>query len=289
MIQGLVTEFSVTRAREDEAPACLALLPQAIGTPAELLIARRYGEFAGAAALIWTSWSEPAGFNVLVRVLNHARSRGVGRALVGAAADLADGETDGLWSFEAMPLDSLTAKFFEACGFVLRKREHHLQVDVTPLLRNIAPIAERFRARMPEGAEVLYLSEAPGSLDEIAWLVAREFNSNPLVNIQSLRRRIEDGNDGSILARWKGEVAGVLLWRAQHDEAIVDARVVSQRWRSSWPNLLMMEKALLRGQSEGLQRIRFYCDETNNDTKSLARRGGGEEIDRRARYYLAFH
>jgi hypothetical protein len=92
-----------------------------------------------------------------------------------------------------------------------------------------------------------------------------------------------------MLAMLDGEPAGVLLWRAQDDVAIVDVNVVSKRWRSGWPNLLMLEKALLRGQEIGLQHIRFHCDETVIDTKNLARRGEGEEIDRKARYYLAHH
>jgi GNAT superfamily N-acetyltransferase len=285
-----VKEIIITRAREDEAPACLALLPQAIGTPAELLIARRHGEFAGAAAVVWASWSEPAGFSILVRVLSRARRHGVGRALVRAAANLADGETDGLWSFEATPFGTPAAEFLEACEFLPRKREHFFQVEVASLLANIAPIAEGFRARrrVPEGAEIVYLSEAQVPLEEIAWLVAREFNGSPLVNVQSLRRRLEDSTDRSVLAGLDGELAGALLWRVQDDVAIVDVRVVSKRWRSGWPNLLMLEKALLRGLSEGSQRIRFYCDDTSVDTKNLARRGKGEEMDRKARYYLAF-
>jgi GNAT superfamily N-acetyltransferase len=286
-----MTVLNVTRAREDEAPACLSLLPQVIGAPAELLIARRHGEFAGAAAVIWASWSEPAGFNLLVRVLNRTRGHGVGRALVRAAADLAEGETDGLWSFEATPLASPTAKFLEACGFVPRKREHYFQVEVNSLRGNIVPIAERFRAcgRVPEGAEIASLSEVQQSLDEVAWLVAREFNSSPHVNLHSLRRRLDDSADRSMVAMLDGEVAGVLLWRAHDDVATVDVNVVSTRWRAGWPNLLMLEKAILRAQSEGLQHTRFYCDETVIDTKNLARRGQGVEIDRKARYYLAFH
>jgi GNAT superfamily N-acetyltransferase len=289
MIQEIVKDLIVTRSREHEAPACLALLPGINGAPAELLIARGNGKFAGAAAVLWANWSEPAGFNILVRVLKRARGQGVGRALVKAAADLAHRETDGLWS-QATPVDSPKARFLEACGFVSRKREYYFQVGVASLLANIGPIAERFRARgrIPDTAEVIYLSEAEAPLDEIAWLVAREFNSSPVINIQNLRRRLEDNADRSLLARLDGELVGALLWHVQDGVAVVDVNIVSERWRSGWANLVMLEKGLLRAQAEGVQHTRFYCDETNTDTKNLARRGQGEETDVKARYYLAF-
>lgn len=282
-------DLIVTRSREHEAPACLALLPGINGAPAELLFARKNGKFAGAAAVLWANWSEPAGFNILVRVLKHARGQGVGRALIRAAANLAHRETDGLWS-QATPVDSPAARFLQACGFVSSKREYYFQVSVASLLANIGPIAERLRARgrIPDTAEVIYLSEAEARLDEIAWMVAREFNSSPVINIQSLRRRLEDNVDRSLLARLDGELVGALLWRVQDGVAVVDVNVVSERWRSGWANLMMLEKGLLRAHAEDVQHTRFYCDEANTDTKNLARRGDGKETDVKARYYLAF-
>jgi GNAT superfamily N-acetyltransferase len=284
-------DLSVKRSREHEAPACLALLPEIIGTPAELLIARIDGAFAGAAAVLWANWSEPPGFRVHVKVLTGARRQGVGRALIEAAANLADGETDGLWSLESKPFDSPAAKFMEKCGFVARNREHHFRVNVEALRSAIEPIVERCREseRIPKAAEVVYLSEAEAPLDEIAWLVAREFNSNPILGILNLRQRRDDDADGSVFARLDGEVVGVLLCHERDGVATVDARVVSKRWRYGWPNLVMLEKVLRDGQLKALQQAQFYCDDTVNDTdtKNLVRRAKGEEVDLKARYYLA--
>src|SRR5665213_1817643 len=219
-------DVSVTRAREHEAPACLALLPEILGAPAEFLIARSNGAFAGAAAVLWANWAEPAGFRVQLRVLKSARGRGIGRQLVAAAAELADGETEGLWSLQAAPPESPEAKFLQACRFAPRKREHYFQIGVARMLDHIGPIAQRYRARghMPEEAEIVFLSEVDGSLDEVAWLIAREFNSSPFVNLQTLNRRRADGADRSLIARIDGELVGVLLWRVEDGVVILEAR-----------------------------------------------------------------
>lgn len=283
-------DIHVTPAREHEAPACLALLPEVLGVPAEFLIARKNGEFAGAAGVVWANWAEPAGFNMAVTVLGSARRQGVGRALVAAAVELANGETDGLWSLRPTPVGSEAAGFLEACGFKALKREYYFQVGVSNLLDTILPIAERHRAsgRIPEGAEVVYLSDTEVPIEEIGWLIAREFNNSPILHVDALRRRREDKKDASMVALFNGELAGVLLGRNENNIAVVDVRVVAKRWRPGWPNLLMLEKGLLLAKADGRRGVKFYCDETVTDTISLARRGKGEETDLKARYYLAF-
>jgi len=289
-MSAIVKDVIVTKAREQEAPACLALLPEIRSAPVEFLIARKDSKFAGAVALLWANAHEPAGFGVAVRVLEAARRQGIGRELIEAAAGLADGETDGLWSLQATPLESPAAKFLEACGFVPRRTEHYFEVDPAALLDEIEPIARRYRehGRMPEGADVVFLADAELPLEEIAWLLAREFNSNPILNVHDLRRRREDAADRTVIARVEGEIVGVLMCRDQNGIAVVDARVVAKRWRSGWPNLLMLEKALSRAQAEGLRPARFFSGDAVTETRNLARRAGGKEIELKARHYLAF-
>ena len=285
-----MNDINVIKAREHELPACLALLPDTSGTPAEYLIARKNGEFAGAAGIVWANWVEPTGFNMAVTVLGPARRQGVGRALVAAAAKLANGETDGLWSLRPASAGSEAAGFLEACGFKALRREYYFQTGVSQLLDKILPVAERQReaGRIPEGAEIVNLSETEVSLEEIAWLIAREFNNNPVFHVDNLRRRIEDKEDESMVALFKGELAGVLLSRNDNNIAVVDVRVVAKRWRPGWPNLLLLEKGLLVAKAQGRRGIKFHSDETITDTVSLARRGEGEETDVKTRYYLAF-
>ena len=283
--------LDIAHAGEAEIPACLALLPELTAAPAELLIARCNGAFAGAAGIVWANVFEPAGFHVAVHVLPGARRQGVGRALVAAAVELADAETDGLWSHAAVPADSDATSFLQACGFAPRRHEHHFQVGVDALLAEVGPIAERFRARghIPPGADILPLTAPDAPIEEIGWLVAREFNGNPGVNAQSLRRRLATETDRSLFARLGGALAGVLLWRVDGPTAIVDLRVARQG-RVGWANLALLDHALRRGHAEALDHILFFSDESMNlkDTAKLAARGAGREVGKKARWYLAF-
>jgi GNAT superfamily N-acetyltransferase len=285
-----MTEVVVVSAKENEAPACLALLPRAVGAPAELLIARRDGQFSGASAVFWVSASDPPGFQVDVRVLTEWRRKGVGRALLEAAADLADGETDGLWALEGTSVASPAARFLEACGFKPVRREHHYQVANDTLLADMIDLAARMRARgrIPQGAEIAWLSEPGAPLEEIAWLLSKEFESRPMTNLQSLRRRRAEKEDHSVYVRVDGEVAAVMLVHAEGNIGTVDARAVARRWRNNWPNVAMLEKALVAASAAGVAKTRFFCDENIRDTINLARRGDGEEIDVKQRYYLSF-
>ena len=284
-------DISVTLASEAEAPACLALLPEAQGVPVELLIARRGGAFAGAAALYWRSWFQPSGFPVLVHVLPLERRRGVGRQLLAEAALLAAAETDGLWALKAARSDSLEALFMQACGFVPRRQQHHFQARIAALLEHISPLTARLRThgRVPEGVRIAPLSDAP--LEEVGWLVSAELGGGPMEALQRLRRRgaspDADPLDRSLAIMKDDHVAGVMLWRLEQGLAMVDARVVSPRWRNGWPNLLLLEASLLRARDEGVTEFRFYCDETVRDTLRLAQRAAAAEVASDALYYYA--
>ncbi len=285
----VMTNMSVTLASESEAPACLALIPKAASARVELLIARVDGEFAGAGAVFWANALEPPGFHALVRVLSGARRRGVGRKLIEASVALTDAETDGLWSFDAVPYDSGEAKFLEACGFKALRREYHYQVSNEVILADSSAIADRLRqrGRIPERAEIKYLSEPGAPLEEIAWLVSREFNSSPVSNFHDILRRRGDSADRSLYVRLDGVIVAAMLVRIQDGVAVVDARVVANRWRNNWPNAVMLEKALGRAKNEAWAHAKFFCDESVTDTINLARRGG-EETDLKTRYYLAY-
>jgi GNAT superfamily N-acetyltransferase len=286
----MMNAVAVTRARESEAPACLALLPRFASGQSELLIARADGAFAGAAGVNWVNALNPAGFSVDVKVLSPWRRKGVGGALIEAAADLAEGETDGLWAVDGAPFESPAAKFLEACGFSPLRREYHYEVANETLLADTIAIAERMRrrGRVPERAEIRWLSEPGAPLEEIAWLVSKEFGSHLMANIQGLRRRSVDAADHSLYVRLDGEVVAVMLLHTEGDAAIVDVRAVAKRWRNNWPNLLMLERALSAAKAAGFAKARFYCDEGIHDTMNLARRGDGEETDAKARYYRSF-
>ncbi|MBV8681851.1 MAG: GNAT family N-acetyltransferase, partial [Caulobacteraceae bacterium] len=122
-----INKIDVALASDQDARACLALLPEVAGAPVELLIARRGGELAGAAAISWQSWTTPAGFPVLIHVIPDHRRLGVGRRLLEVSAELAAEETDGLWSFSPVAGESEAARFMESCGFTPFRRKHHFE------------------------------------------------------------------------------------------------------------------------------------------------------------------
>ena len=282
--------ITVTPAAEHEAAACLALLPEVQGLPAELLIARRDGALAGAAALVWQSWSKPAGFPLSVHVLPDARRQGVGRALVAEAAALAGAETDGLWSRGPVAVEGEAARFMRACGFAPLKRQHHFQARIETLLEHVTPVLGRLRSRgrLPADARVIGLTEAP--LEEVGWLVSAEFGGGPESALRWLSRRTVAGAERSLersLAVMQGDqVAGVVLWRVDDGVAVVEARLVAPGWRGDWPSLLQLEAGLLAGRDAGLTEFRFDCEDTVRDTMNLARRSGGQEMARTATYYF---
>jgi GNAT superfamily N-acetyltransferase len=286
-----MTRITVARASEAEQPACLALLPQASGLGAELLIARRDGAFVGAAAVAWRSWSSPVGFPIAVQVISDARRGGVGRALLAAADDLTRGETAGLWSGQPLDPDSDAAAFLQACGFALVRRQHYFEARLDTLLASIAPLAARMRARgrVPEDARLIPLADSP--LDEVGWLVTEELGGGPFDALRTFRARTSPQaaalGDRSIVVMRGEHLAAAMVQRLEEDVLVVDARVVAPAARGDWPNVVLLEAAAQRALAEGAATFRFHCDDSVDDTLSLARRSAARETAVRGAYYRA--
>jgi GNAT superfamily N-acetyltransferase len=272
-------------AQESEAPAALALLPESRGLPCEWLIARLDGKLAGAAATGWRTWGTPSGFPISIQVVPEMRRRGVGRTLLAAARDMAAEDADGLWSLAPYPLEGPIAAFLAACGFASRRRQLRFDASFQALLNAIAPVAERARRSLPLEARIVPLAEAP--LEEVGWLLSREFGGGPFRALHGLRRRAAAEEDRSRAMMVGDDLAGVVLWRVVDGLAHVDARVVASGWRGGWTNLMLLEAGVVAGLAEGLTRMRFNCDDTVRDTISLARRCGADQLETTAYYYAA--
>ena len=284
-------DIIVTLPPETEAAACLALLPEAVNSPVELLIAKRGYAVVGAAAIWWRNDSDPAGFPLAIHVLAPERRRGIGRWLLEAAIDLALDDALGFWSRSAAMDGAPDAAFLAACGFQPRRREHHFEAAIDALLADVGPKARRLRdrGRVPDDVRIVPLAEAP--LEEVGHLLSRELGSVPARVLERLRRRAdapEDIADRSRVAIRNGQVEGAILWKIQDGVAIVEARVVHPRNRGGWLNVVLLEDGLVRGKAEGLERLRFHCDETVRDTLSLAKRCDAVEAEPRAYFYLGF-
>lgn len=284
-------DITIERPGEPELAACLALLPAARGLPAEFLIARIAGDLAGAGALVWRSWSEPNGFPLLVEVAPPMRRRGVGRALVAAAAELARGEMPGLWSAAAVDLNGDQAAFLLASGFEPLRRQRMFQTSPEQMLAAVEPLTALLRSRghAPEDAHIVRLAEAP--LEEIGWMVSEDFGGGPLSALRSLRQRLTDRpleqEDRSLVLLIDQAPAAVILAHRNGDLGLVDARFVAPVWRRSWPGAVVLEEALRRAKTDGLTRIRFLSDEATDDTMSFARRLAAETLSEQAYFYRA--
>jgi GNAT superfamily N-acetyltransferase len=286
-----MSTLAVARAQEAEAAACLALLPEARQLPAELLVARRDGVLAGAAAVIWQSWAKPGGFPLLIHVLPDLRRQGVGRELMAAAKALAAGETDGLWSLEAVDLDGPAAAFLAASGFEPARRQQFFQARTAAMRERLGPLLERLRARgrIPADARVVPLREAP--LEEVSWLVSKEFGGGPFRALNLLAGRNRNTGisteDKSQVLVYAGRVGAVVLARMDYGVGVVDARVVAPGLRGDWASALVLEQVLERAEAEGVAEFRFHCDETVLDTLHVARRAGARQAATKALFYWA--
>ena len=280
-------DIRVTMATDAEGRACLALLPEARGRAVELLIARSRGVFAGAAAIHWQSWSKPGGFPLSIHVMPEWRGQGVGRRLLAAAADLAAEETDGFWPFLPVAEQGVEARFMLAQGFRLHGRQLYFKARIDGLLDNISPLLARLRRRTGHSNQVEIQAIPDHLYQTLGWMVSSELGGGPQSAAERMRRLAEapDSKDRSQVAIIDGQAAGVILWRVENGEAIVDGRVVGIPWRGGPINLMLLEAGLLCGKAEGLVHVNFHCDETVKDTVSLARRAGAERTDTKATYY----
>ena len=114
-----MTDFRISRAGPEALPACLALLEPIAHPEAVPWDARGAdGALAGAAGVLWRSKGRPPGFPLWVHVLPDRRRRGVGRALLAAAAEAARGEAPALLAAAMLDLAGEGAAFAAACGLV---------------------------------------------------------------------------------------------------------------------------------------------------------------------------
>jgi GNAT superfamily N-acetyltransferase len=277
-------------ASPEEILACLALLPQAQGLPVEWLIAREDGQLAGAAAVVWRSWSNPGGLPVAVNVLAGHRRRGVGRALLEAAKALATGEAAGLWSMPMIAAGSPQAVFLSACGFQPRTRVHHFEGEIDLFLERVGGKAARHLAGGASGMKIESLAEA--NLESVAWLVSDALGDGPVTTLHKLRGLVQgqrgDPLNRSLVATMEGAVAGVLLWRVENGVALVDATVIAKPWRKHGLATVLMSKALEVCRANGVARGRFSSDEAVVDALDMTARISRAEKPVDLRYHFSF-
>ena len=264
---------AIRPARDAEAAACRALMPETFA-PArapELHVAVASNAIVGAAAIGWV----PGGFPVQAHVVPSWRRRGVGRALLDAVATAARGETARLRAWTLVGEGSPAEAFLRAAGFAVERRFHGFDTGF-----EFAAHVARVRAylarggRIPGDIAVVPPSAAPRA--ELVALVAANLNAVPAAVAARLAGDGAPGYDDalSVVLIHDGAVAGATLTSREGAIGRIEVNVVAPALRGGWANVVLLDETARRGMAGGIERFRFFSDETTRDTMNLGRRTG---------------
>lgn len=258
------------------------LLPDAFAPThaPELLVALDANrQLIGAAAIAWAAAGDPPALPVAVHVLPPWRRRGVGRALVNAAASMVEADARAITPWTKPDESSDAAKFCIATEFTL----HHRVFHFTAVAAEVEAALARYREKLdragwiPNTACIVPLPEAPAPA--VAHLVCRQFGSSEAAILSRILGRSDPTFDQrlSVVLLLDGVVVGAqMVSRGADGVPEVEANVVSPTLRRGWANLLLTHEGTRLSVACGTQRFRFSCDERVIDTLNIARRSGAE-------------
>jgi GNAT superfamily N-acetyltransferase len=269
-----------------EVAAGLVLVPQAAEPGSQLLIAFNDGELAGAASLLWRSTGEPAGFPLAVHVLPAQQRKGVGRALVAAAADMVRGETIGLWT---EPLDggSAALQFALACGCQPKGRTFLLNAPLDHAIAKLRMKTDAARAAGAAAARAVIRPLADVEVAVAASTVAAELGGGVLLTDAKIRGLMTAQNAvPPHIALIDGQLAGVALCHAAGTRFTVEALVVIPAWRGAHLSQMMMRHLMEQAAGANCLTTHFQSEEHVVQTFDILERAGDLEIPERLRCFL---
>jgi len=276
-------QWSIRPAQRREAAVVRRLVPalyRADVAPDRVLVAASGDAIVGVASIAWRAFGKSPGFPLHVHVIEAARRRGCGRALVRAAAEACRHDTDRLHGWDSVEEGTPAARFAAAAGFTVLRRMLHYETDGEPFYAMVAAIHARLRQRgaIPPDAHTVPLAEAPHA--EVAALLSEAFGSRYDDALSRIRTNAPGGFDAqcSVVLIVDGRAQGALLYRVADGLPVIDVRVVSPTLRGRWANVLLMHDATRNGLAAGARRFHFHCEDGNADTLSLARRVGAPAL-----------
>ena len=277
--------LEIRPARRSEAAIARRMAPDvftAETAPDGLLVACSPGDPhpVGVCAIAWRLWGAPPGFPLHVHVAEHARRKGIGRALVHAAAALCREDTVRFHSWDVIEEGNEAEAFARAVGFTLHRRTLYFDADLDACNALIEPIHRRLRdyGAIPANAEVVTLRDAPAG--EVARLVSESFESHVDDVLANIRGHAPAGFDleYSFVLLLDGAVCGALLQRSIGAMPQVEVSVIAPALRCGWATVLLLREATHRGIAAGARNIRFRCEDGVFDTVNLARRTGARPV-----------
>lgn len=278
-------ELEIRRAQPAELARVRRLAPdlyKAGSAPDRVIVAVRSAasELIGIAAIAWRNWGQPPGFPVYVHVTDEWRCKGVGRALVSAAARECRSDIDRFYGWSSVDEPSAAWLFARAVGFHVHRRTLHFEADVLTFYSMVNSIHERLskHARIPPAAKIVTLASVPPA--PVARLLSETFGTpyeRVLANVEGKGPGAHDA-ERSVVLIVNGEVQGALLYRWADGTPEIDANVVAAHLRGGWANVVLLRHATQNGLAAGARRFRFLCDDTIADTVNLARRANARVI-----------
>ena len=295
----LPPDIRLRHATDIDMLACRTMLPLAFTTSSApaAIVAVQDGVtqgIAGCCAIAWANApkpeAEPSGFPMQVYVVPTLRRRGIGQAMLHAAAEWCRTETTGLRTWLPVADGSAEASFLTNSGFVLHHRTLHFETGLAQFHTIVDGLRQRLArsGRLPAGARIVPLGTIPAW--DVAVLVAPEFAAP---HAEIIRRLSPAAPDGFDLLRSVGlmdgpTLAGALIFTWNGGAVAIEVIVVAAPYRGGAANVLLLEAATRSALDGGASHFRFFCDERVKDTIGLARRAGALPIRIEGEYRRAF-
>jgi GNAT superfamily N-acetyltransferase len=252
-------------------------MPGSTEPDADIIVATEAGEEQpiGAAA-VWFAPSRrfPEKANCVVHVLESHSRRGIGRALLESVTAAA--RETGAKQLRTLPLEEKSPgfQFLLACGFEFDAATVSYEAPIEDFAKVTRPVYARMkkRGKIPEGARIIPLSQAPP--EEVCRLVLDNLGFSSQHAAERLRGT-EHGFSQTLsrVALLNGRLIGALLITYQKALASVDATAVLPHYRHTWVNAALKYSAVEELMARGVERVRFSANSADHpDTAKLARR-----------------
>ncbi|MEX0777945.1 MAG: GNAT family N-acetyltransferase [Phycisphaeraceae bacterium] len=277
--------YAVGLAREPEVRAVRMLLPGVFGGLAPLLFAAvrvADAQVVGAAALIPRPMGRPSGFKFAIRVVEPMRRRGIGTALLAAAAAEARArQMEALYAPTPIQIGSEAAVMWTHMGFTASQTENLYSIDPGTMIRRLAPAYERMRTRgwVPADARVIPLCQAPPQ--PVADLHVRFLGGSPPWVLGRIHGTGQDAfhSTASLVLMVGPSVGGALLCRRlEPTVSTIDAVVIAPALRMGWANTMLKLHAAQNAQRDGIAELHFVAYQTHQDTRRMAMDSGARLV-----------